>query len=379
MRANAGQCLRINLRNDRSVRGSLSVGELIADPQRSAGSAIGFNFDSTVAPGEERTYELFADKPLGLVTAVNLGEAESIERGAYAGVVIEPAGANYFRPNTNQPLPQNGLGIQADIQLANGIKGREFVALIHDQDRRIGQNDMPYPVDVDGFSGLSYSANPLDIRGVLANPADVFRSDIWGDPRHVVEMPAGAPFMMRVGQPWGNQVHLPTLEGHRYLLEPGMEGSEQVFNQVLAPGMNLNLRFVGGAGGDIQAPGDYLFLDRRQPFLEAGLWGILRVTDGVPQSRDQIRITDTAAYADGSQMRLSIEGTNGIRPAGDTARSVTVRAGGEVNGRCTGRVLGRTSVNSGNGRWQFDRPIAGNLPSEVCISSPGGGVRVVQP
>gem|GEM_PF-5247717 len=253
------------------------------------------------------------------------------------------------------------------------------MALFHDQDRRIGQNDMPYPVEVDQFAGINYSTEPLDLRGVLANPADVFRTDLWGDPRHVIEMPAGSPLIMRVGQPWGNQIHLPTLEGHRFLLEPRMANSEQVFNQLLAPGMNINMQFVGGAGGDIQAPGDYLFLDRRQPFLEHGLWGILRVSDDVPRPSDPIRIADSASYADGELMRLTLDGFVGIRAAGDTARQLTIRAGGAEDGRCTGRVLGRAKVDTGNGRWSFDRFLAGEVPPRVCVSSPGGGVRVLEP
>jgi hypothetical protein len=40
---------------------------------------------------------------------------------------------------------------------------------------------------------------------------------------------------------------------------------------------------LGGAGGELQLPGDYLYGDDREPFMEAGMWGLLRVyaTDDV--------------------------------------------------------------------------------------------------
>jgi hypothetical protein len=39
-------------------------------------------------------------------------------------------------------------------------------------------------------------------------------------------------------------------------------------------GESLDVELVGGAG---QFSGDYLYGDARQPFTEAGLWGIFRV------------------------------------------------------------------------------------------------------
>ena len=374
MRANAGDCLRVKLKNRRRERSSISIGELLFDPQRSYGSAIGYNYDSTVGPGVGRVYELYADRELGIVVGLNLGDIDSVERGAFAGVVVEPEGSEYYRPGTLEPLPGGGTGVQADI-VTDGVTTREFVALFSDEDRRIGQSAMPYPVAVERFAGINYSHEPLDIRGITTQPWNVFKSSLWGDPRHVVTVPAGTPLTYRVAQPWGNQTHVPTLEGHRWPLEPGMEGSEQVFNHVLVPGMSLNLHMVGGAGGDIQAPGDYLFLDRRQPFLEFGLWNILRVTEpgGVSGGTDSVRVVDIAALSEGSEKVLSLAGVNSVRPAGDTVSAVMVHAGGVTDGECRGRAIGKAIVDVGSGEWTFRRHVR-NMPQEVCIQSPGGGV-----
>ncbi len=374
VRANAGECLRVKLKNRRRARSSISFGEMLFDPQRSYGAAIGYNYDSTVGPGLSRVYEFYADSELGIVIGLNLGDIDSVERGAFAGAVVEPAGSQYFRPGTTEPLPSGGAGVQADI-LTDGLITREFVALFSDEDRRIGQSAMPYPVAVERFAGINYSHEPLDIRGLVSEPAEVFKSDLWGDPRHVVTVPAGTPLTYRVAQPWGNQTHVPTLEGHRWPLEPGMEGSEQVFNDVLIPGLSLNLHFVGGAGGDIQEPGDYLFLDRRQPFLEYGLWNILRVTerDGASGGTDTVRILDLEATAEGSTTILSLSGVNGVRPAGDTVSAVVVHEGGVTDGECHGRAIGKAEVDLGSGEWTFSQSV-NPMPEEVCIRSLGGGV-----
>jgi len=380
LRANVGDCVRVRLGNNRTSRVGLNVGELLFDPQASYGVAVGYNYDSSIAPGTTRTLEYYADAELGLVLGINLAEAETVERGAFLGIVIEPEGATWHRPGSANPLPGGGTGIQADI-VAGGERYREFVALFNDQDRQIGQNSMPYPKNVTRSAGISYSREPLELRNFLAQPADVFRSALWGDPRHVVSVPAGTPLIYRVGHAGGQQVHVPTLEGHRWYLEPGMAGSEQVYNDVLAPGQTLNLLFVGGAGGDIGAPGDYLFLDRRQPFMEYGLWNILRVTDGPAQGVDIVRVREATTRPALSQRRgvtdkvgeiLTASGIVGVLPAGDTVASVIVHAGGAEGGRCTGPVLDRVAVDPGSGRWSLEAVVE-TAPSRICVQSPGGG------
>jgi hypothetical protein len=373
LRINVGECLVVGLRNVRSKASSISVGELIFDPQRSYGSAVGYNYDSTIPAGKGRFYRYYADKELGLVLGINLGDVDSVEQGAFAGVVVEPAGARYQRPGTTAPLPQGGIGVQADIITEEGTT-REFVALFNDQDRRIGQSAMPYPVAVERFAGINYSAEPLAQRNMTARPANVFQSSTWGDPRHVVTVPAGTPLIYRVAHAWGNQMHVPTLEGHRFYQEPGMDGSEQLSNDVLAPGMSLNFRFVGGAGGDLAAPGDFLFLDRRQPFLEKGLWNILRVTgDGTSGGSDTVKLgaMESVIGTDGPEVLL--KGLVTVRPAGDTAERVYVYAGQRAGAGCSGALLGSAKVDPGSGRWQLAKPLA-QAPTEVCVQSDVGGL-----
>lgn len=371
VRVNKGECLKINLTNLRAnKRSGFSVGELLFDPQRSYGAAIGLNHDSTVAPGATRTYEYYADKELGLTLALNLADSDSLAKGAWGGVVVEKEGSTYRSPGTLNPLPGGGAGIQADI-VKDGLATREFVALFMDAEDEMNQDRMPYPASPEFTNSISYSNEPWSLRNFLADPANVFRSALFGDPRHVVTVPKGASLIYRAGAPWAETPHLPTLEGHRYRQEPGMAGSEVLWNDVLAPGMTLNMEYLGGSGGDLRATGDYLFLERSQNFLQTGLWNLLRVTDpgqgGAIVATDNITVT--AVVREGG--KTTVRGVVSPKPAGDTVGRLAVFDGAAAKGKCTGNRLGNARVNRGSGRWQFDLASA---PAQICFQSPGGGV-----
>jgi hypothetical protein len=323
-----------------------------------------------VAPGATRTYEYYADKELGLTLALNLGDADSIAIGGYGGVVVEPTGSTYRSPGTLLPLPGDGAGIQADI-VKDGLAGREFVALFLDGESTISQDHMPYPDATIVTTAISYAAEPLSLRNFIADPANVFSSVLWGDPRNVVTVPQGASLTFRLGAVWAEMPHVATLEAHRYRQEPGMSGSEVIYGDVLSPGMSLNAAFLGGAGGDLQATGDYLFLDHSQLFLQGGLWNLVRVTDaagGHLAANDNITITS----AEVGRGKTILHGFVGTKPAGDTVGRLGVFNGAEAGGKCTGERIGVAQVDRGSGLWQFD--LGAQAPQQLCLQSPGGGV-----
>jgi hypothetical protein len=286
LRVNRGDCLVVNFTNELPEhRAGLQVGELLFDPQGSHGSAIGLNLDSTVGPGETRTYRYYADRELGIVIALDLANPVDAANGAFAAVIVEPEGSEYRNPLTGRPVES---GVMADIIGSQG-KFRELVALFHDSDPKVGQNAMLYaweahcrPAQSDcvrdltdeGFTSISYTLNPWRDRDAYNAPADIFRK---GDPGLVVEGPPGLPLRFRVAAPWGEQLHVFSLSGHRWPLEPALNNSEQVFAQLLAPGYSFDVPVIGGFGGDYGITGDFLFRDARVPFTESGLWGLIRV------------------------------------------------------------------------------------------------------
>jgi hypothetical protein len=370
IRVNKGECLQVSLTNLRTnKRSGFSVGKLLFDPQRSFGAAIGLNYDSTVAPGATRIYEYYADKDLGLSLALNLGDTDSILKGGFGGVVVEPSGSTYRSPGTLSPLPGGGAGIQADI-VQGGLATREVVSLITDNELNMSQDHMPYPDANQSTTAESYTNEPWTLRNFLADPANIYASPLWGDPRHLVAVPQGASLVYRVGAVWGDMPHMPTLEGHRYLQEPGMPGSEVLYGDVLSPGMTLTMAYLGGAGGDLRAPGDYLFLDRSLLYAQGGVWHIVRVTDGTGAlaATDSITITGSG----GGAGKTTLQGVVSTKPAGDTVARLAVFEGVEAKGRCTGKRLGTVPVDRGSGHWQLD--LGPQSPKQVCLQSPGGGV-----
>ena len=82
---------------------------------------------------------------------------------------------------------------------------------------------------------------------------------------------------IRVAVPFASNLHAFSVEGHSWPLEPLMPGSQVIGDRTITSGETIDARLVGGAGGTIGAPGDYLYLDHRFPFTRAGLWGIFRV------------------------------------------------------------------------------------------------------
>jgi hypothetical protein len=92
----------------------------------------------------------------------------------------------------------------------------------------------------------------------------------------------GDPVVFRVGVAASDQFHSFTIGGHAFPLEPRMwspssQRSQVIAARTLTAGETLDVWPVGGAGGATRYRGDYLYGDARQPFQEAGMWGIFRV------------------------------------------------------------------------------------------------------
>jgi hypothetical protein len=284
LRVNEGECLEVSLKNFHASPASFTVGELRFDPDKGYGPPIGRNQDSTVAAGQTRKYQFFADKEeIGTTFAFNLANQSTLPKGAFAAVVVEPWGAKYLSPYTGDRIL---TGVAADIVTPRG-SSREFVSVINDQDKIFGQSRMPYPAQIRGFASMNYSAKPWADRDGAANPSLVFDSETQGDPRHVFEAQVGDPVTFRVAAPWSEQLHAWNLEGHRWLWEPNFDHSEQVFSHLMTSGYSFDAPVVGGAGGRERGTGDYLVRDSSLAFLEHGLWNILSVVDpDAPNVRD---------------------------------------------------------------------------------------------
>jgi hypothetical protein len=276
LRVNEWECLRITLTNQLLVPAGIQMGELPFDPRTSYGVAVGFNPDSSVMPGQTRTYEYYADdEKVGIALAVNLASPQTLVRGAYAAVIVEPRGSAHLDPADGG---RRDWGRVADIVAPDG-GFREYTLLVQDEDADLGDNKMPYHVVAKGATGISYLADPLDRRvAVPKDPKDPIPFNAFtGEPRLLLRAISGDRLVLRIGQPVGEQEHNIGVEGHRFPLTRFSTMSEYVSDVQLVPGVGMDAEVVGGAGSGFGLTGDYLVFDQKLPFTEAGLWGILRV------------------------------------------------------------------------------------------------------
>ncbi len=304
LRVGVGDCVQVRLENRMEEgRVSFHADRLAYDPRDSMGIAAGLNPDQSVAPGGSRTYTFFAHPEYGEGAALVRDWGNVLVNpglGLYGAIVVLPAGAALTDPVTGGDLSL-ASSWRADVHLPDGSSYRDFALFLQDEDEVIGTHAMPYNHSVTGVVGLNYRSSPLDGRFDIAPdlnagsgkplimleeaeglfdlvPGDNAPSAAGGfaSPRTpVMEAFAGDPVRIHVMVPFSEQNHVFSIEGHRWPLEPKMEGTNLVSSeQVGAVG---KLEILLDAGGPSRLPGDYLYGDHRLPYREAGLWGLFRV------------------------------------------------------------------------------------------------------
>ena len=275
LRVNQGECLVVELTNhldgsstsdprEPKGRAGLHVGELRFDPQSSYGAAIGLNLDSSVAPGQTRTYRFYADEELGATIAFNLANPLLAAKGAFGAIIVEPKGSTY--------VPIRGDVVGEIWDKGGNLKFHEIVALFHDSDGVLGHNSMKYPTEAHcrdntnddpsdpkpafpfncvgsrdlGFTSISYKREQWRLRQFkdlpsyvyatqkpvgpsyvyIVDPEDPLKSDIkefdlkefdtkHPDPALQISGKVGESLRFRVLAPWGEQAHVFSLTGHR--------------------------------------------------------------------------------------------------------------------------------------------------------------------
>jgi hypothetical protein len=252
---------------------------LAFDPERA--EPVGRNAGSAVAPGAKRTYTFFASPEVGETIALVRDLADPLQgpgEGLYGAIVVGPRGASYRDPVTGRDA-SGASSWRVDVIPRGGRPYRDFSLFFQDEDESIGTHRMPYSASVAGTVGLNYNSSPLTDR-IDQNPdtSTVFSSVVHGDPSTpLMEAYAGDPVRVHVLVPWSEQAHVFTIEGHRWPMTPGLSGSDLLDSVQIGALEADTFDLDGGAGGPTGLAGDYVYGDHREPYREAGLWGIFRV------------------------------------------------------------------------------------------------------
>jgi hypothetical protein len=269
----------------------MTVGLVDSDVTKNDGAAVGYNFDSTVAPGGSITYFWSIPPDLGGSTAniIDLGDRRGhVHHGLFGALLIEPAGSTWTNPVTGAPVT---TADRADITWtdSSGVvqRQREFVVAFQDglNLRTKTGGAIPPASEVDdpyelGNRGINYRTARLATRS-KAGSVYAMSSLVNGDPATpVFSAHANDPVQLRVVQSSDRgRAHTFVVSGHGWNYQPRDPNSSirSALGTVLS-GRSFSIWLRGGAGGPTGITGDYLFRDGVQPNqVNAGLWGLLRV------------------------------------------------------------------------------------------------------
>jgi len=278
LRANVGDCIRVSLTNETTASAvTFHTDLLAADPAQSGGVEAGRNGPQAVEPSATRTYEFYASPEAGETTALVRDWGDVTQHpgmGLYGAIVVGPGGATYRDPTTGGDGAREPSW-QTIVTAPGRAPYRDFTLFMQDEDEAIGNHRMPYTIHVGGTTGINYQSAPLADRAA-APGTTVYAPTSGGMPATpLLEAYAGDTIRLHVLSPWSEQSQVFSVENHEWAIQPLLPGTNVVSSQQIGGLESLTMTFV--AGGDEQLPGDYLYGDHREPYREAGLWGILRV------------------------------------------------------------------------------------------------------
>jgi hypothetical protein len=414
LRANAGDCIKIELHNLLPDKG-LNIGKILGKPYVdfkgkgiklntskqvglhpqlltqditvSNGVNVGKNPRRTARVGEPPvTYTWYAGNieyrddggfkhvPVEF-GSVPLSPADPLMQhifGLLGALIIEPEGSTW-------EVDVNSRA-SATVTKPNGEAFREFVLVLQDDvsslklGKLIEKNGGKMPASMKepaapGSQAVNYRTEPLSYRFSdtkwLHRPIDrvLSNSQVLADPETpVFAASAKQAVRLRLLHPAGLADQNITLHGHVWQELPYKNDSTEIGNNPLSQWIGSRVSFVPNssfevvlpsAGGEAGVPGDYLYRTFVGTEFLNGIWGLMRV--GAYDS-DIVTVTEYSEKA--------IAGVNTVNPQnGQMADSVKLIFGSNQ---------GEAEVDKMTGRWRYT---GGNLAGPpVRVESTEGGV-----
>ena len=260
------------------------------DPKDSMGINVGNNpGDQTIGPGQSKTYTFYAHPEYGENAALIQDWGNVIENprnGLFGAIIVGPKGSTYRDPATGADISMKNAW-QANVIVDRAIPGnenkpnyRDAALLFQDEDNLMGTSFMPYAQKIAGLTGINYrAAEPMD--HALENGCDmgmIFRcvSERGGVNTPIIEAHAGDKVLIHVFGAFSEQVGVFAMDGHEWPVD-SFRGAHQHSAFEFGGSSYLRIDLRGGAGGPHQLPGDYVYMNHRPAYIDAGQWGLLRV------------------------------------------------------------------------------------------------------
>jgi len=310
LRVNVGDCVKIKLTNKMAKdRAGLHVDGLAFNPKDSTGINVGHNpGDQTIAPGQNKVYTYYAHPELKENAALIQDWGNVIENprnGLYGAIIVGPRGSKYRDPKTGEDVTLKNSW-QADVVVdrtvpenTNRVNYRDFALFFQDEDNLMGTSFMPYAAEVAGLTGINYRATDPFVGDVAeyyspdyaCGIGTMFQcvSDKGGVNTPALEVHVGDPVIIHVFGGFNEQVGVFAMDGHEWPVDT-FRGAHLHSSLEFGGSSYIRVDLRGGAGGPNQLTGDYVYMNHRPAYIDAGQWGILRV---MPKGDKRILALDT--------------------------------------------------------------------------------------
>ncbi|MET1032417.1 multicopper oxidase domain-containing protein, partial [Domibacillus tundrae] len=289
-----GSCIRLNFTNrlphvldgdafqlvTRTYEVGFHVHFVKFDVLVSDGANVGWNYDSSVLPGETIRYEWYADTELkAFFFHDHLFPVSHQQHGVFGSCVVQPRFSKFFDSRTGEEVDHG-----TEITVVHPIipDYRDFAlfvqdfALLFDKDGcPIQPPQFPGSLDDPGIFAVNYKNEPLQFRlGKDCDPAYSFSSYVNGDPfTPILKAYEGDPIRIRLLQGAHEESHSFNVHGLRWKAERPSNDSQVRSQQHIGISESFTLEM------DIPRAGDYLWAFETEEDVWNGTWGLIRAFD----------------------------------------------------------------------------------------------------
>jgi manganese oxidase len=244
------------------------------------GANVGWNYDSSVLPGETIRYEYYADVELkAWYYHDHLFANVHQQHGVFGTGIIHPRFTNIFDSETGEEI-MRGAQVTAVNPLIPDYRDfalfvQDFSLLFDKRGNPLQPPDFPGSSDDPGLFGVNYKNEPLQFRlGSDCDPAYSFSSYVKGDPvTPILKTYEGDPIRIRLLQGAQEESHSFNVHGLRWKAErPDMESTYRSKQHI---GISESFTLES----HVPRAGDYLWAFETEEDLWNGLWGLIRAYD----------------------------------------------------------------------------------------------------
>jgi len=265
---------------ERTYEAAMHVHFVKFDPLVSDGANVGWNYDSSVLPGETITYQWYSEVELrGTFFHDHMFANSHQQHGVFGAINIEPRGSKHLDPYTQKPIRRGTKAVISNPLIPDFRELTMFVhdfALLYDKDG-CPLNPPPFPSSPEdpGVMGINYRNEPLQFRVGKpdCDPAYVFSSYMHGDPvTPMLETYNGDSVRIRLLDGAHEESHSFNLHRQRWFEERRDLDSDLIQFQHIGISEHYTLEFFIDGQGDF----DMLYHFGSVDDLWLGLWGLIR-------------------------------------------------------------------------------------------------------